>query len=140
MKFYTINNGNLYVHFLLAISIYIIVIFLALYDCKKKYEEYTDKHGNKHHFQFYPYMDSLGNNSYKKPKLKKDIEKLKKVCENDPKCYGFNTNTWFKKGISSQDQWFKWTKDKNKGLYLKLPGVRRDSIYPNSLYPGSHKM
>ena len=157
------HNDNYYIHWTIVVIVYLITILFALCDCKEKFssggynapymiegltskiESYTDQKGNKWHHQFYPNAESLGGDLYHRPDLAGNIEELKKVCRNDPQCRGFNTDGWFKKTISSQDQWvkrsnrsFKQSSGPNRGLYIRLPGVRRNSPYPSILFPGTH--
>lgn len=134
MNLYAQYDNNYYIHWTIVIAIYLITILFALCDCK---ENFTDKRGDTWHYQFYPNTESLGGDLYHRPDLAGNIEELKKVCQNDPYCRGFNTDGWFKKTISSQDQWWVNT-NSNIGLYVRLPGVRRDSPYPSMPFPGTH--
>ena len=144
MNLYKEYDNNYYIHWGVLIIICIMTIMFVLKDCVRKMSEindvenFTDAHGKKHHFQLYPSAGSLGGDSYRRPDLIGNINELKKVCEKDPNCKGFSIDGYFKKFISSQDQWI--NTGKNNGLYVKLPDVRRNSKYPSILYPGTNNL
>jgi len=141
LSLYKHYNNNYYIHWVIFGILYIITIVFAVRECKEKFnaiENYTDIDGSKWHYQFYPNMDSLGGNLYQKPDQIGNVNTLKKTCQDDSQCRGFNSNAYFKKFISSQDQWTNSLKNTEGGLYLKLPGVRRDSQYPEIPFLGTH--
>lgn len=145
-------DNNYYIHWTIVIAIYLITILFALSYCKEKFiaggynlppyiiEGYTDQRGRKWHFQFYPSAESLGGDLYHRPDLANNIEELKKVCKNDPECRGFNTDGWFKKAITSQDQWANLMVGTGRGLYIKMPGIKRNSSYPKTNFPGTYNL
>jgi hypothetical protein len=69
-------------------------------------------------YEFIQGMDSGGNDIRQSGNADK-INELKKECDADPNCKGFNTNGWLKAVVKPKDQWYKWTGEANKGFYLK---------------------
>jgi hypothetical protein len=72
--------------------------------------DYKDK------FNFYPYMDSGGNDI---GNFSGGVQVYAEKCFKDPKCKGFNSNGWMKHTVMSQSQWSKWTSDPSLGFYVK---------------------
>ena len=79
-------------------------------------------------YDFYPCMDSVGNNIKSVGKL--SLDELKQLAESDNKCVAFNTNGELKFAISNPKDFIlidnKKYKDisKNEGLYVKKNGLK----------------
>ena len=63
-------------------------------------------------------MDS-GGNDIRRSGNANNIAELKKECDADPNCKGFNTNGFLKNVVKSTGEWYKWTDESNKGFYVK---------------------
>jgi hypothetical protein len=73
------------------------------------------------HYMFFPGQDSGGNditNEFANNHLE-----LKKLCDSNPTCNGFNSNGWVKHTIKPASQRYVWTQDASKGLFVKKPDV-----------------
>jgi hypothetical protein len=66
-------------------------------------------------YDFYPYMDSSGND-IQKVRVSGDIGAAAVACNTRSTCRGFNSNGWIKHTITAQSHWTKWTDDANKVL------------------------
>ena len=130
-------NDHYYVHWLAAMTIYLSVAIFIAYTCPTLLG-FVDKKGNRWHFQYYKGRDSLGGNHGKRSNSK-NITELKALCQNQPvygnsSCYGFNTRGELKNLITSQDEWIS---NPSGGLYVKVPGKKANSLYPQARYAGS---
>jgi len=76
-----------------------------------KKESFLDK------FDFYPFMDSNGNDIGRD--TSGNVEEYAKACYEDSDCEGFNSNGWLKHTIRDQSDWLQWTNDSSKGFYVK---------------------
>ncbi len=63
-------------------------------------------------------MDS-GGNDIRRSGNADNIAELKKECDADPNCKGFNTNGFLKSVVKPVGEWYKWTDESNKGFYVK---------------------
>ena len=63
-------------------------------------------------------MDS-GGNDIRRSGNADNVNELKKECDADPNCAGFNTNGFLKNKLNPVNTWSKWTDDPNKGFYVK---------------------
>jgi hypothetical protein len=63
-------------------------------------------------------MDS-GGHDIRRSGNANNIMELKKECDADPNCKGFNTNGFLKNVVKSRGEWYKWTDEPNKGFYVK---------------------
>jgi hypothetical protein len=71
-------------------------------------------------YKFYSQMDSFGDDlSYQGSK---SIDELIEMCNNDPKCVGFNTSGWMKFAIKPENQLSELPQSMNisEGLYVKI--------------------
>ena len=62
------------------------------------------------------------------------IDDLKIACDADVNCMGFNTNGVLKTSLPPKDQWKNWTKDSDKGLYIKKLAAPKYSILHHTNY------
>jgi hypothetical protein len=83
-------------------------------------------------FDFYPYMDS-GGNDIEKVSVSGGIGAAAAACNNHSTCRGFNSNGWIKHTVTAPSKWTKWTDDANKGFYVKksnIPALDNFDFYP----------
>jgi len=73
--------------------------------------------GGLDNYQFYQGRDSGGNDLRRNDG---NVEALAEWCNQQPACKGFNSNGWMKRAIKPQNQWTRWTRDPNKGFYVKI--------------------
>jgi hypothetical protein len=69
-------------------------------------------------YTFYQGKDSNGNDIKRAAALADNVPGLKQACDALPNCAGFNTNAWLKHTILPKQQWYTWTQDPAKGLYV----------------------
>ena len=70
-------------------------------------------------YRFYQGKDSGGNDIKNAGELVNNVSALKDACTALANCKGFNTNAWMKHTILPESQWYTWTADPTKGLYVK---------------------
>lgn len=149
------TNNQYHIHWIVVAIIYVLAVVISISRCdSKEISGFVDGEGNRWHFQLYRNMDSFGGNIASIPAgtnasaSDRNIGKLKALCENDPACYGFNVTSIstpihrrergskgrLKKSITHQNE---WVPSPYIDLYVKIPGTKHDSPYPQAIYEGS---
>lgn len=78
------------------------------------------KTGPLHVYKFSPGLDSGYGDITIVKELADKVDDLKRWCDSDSSCLGFNTNGSMKNKLQLQEKnWYKWTSDPKKGFYLK---------------------
>ncbi len=75
-----------------------------------------DTNYRKEYFDFYPKMDSGGNDI---GRISGGVGVYAEECYKDPACKGFNSNGWMKFRVKERSQWSQWTNDPSLGFYVK---------------------
>ncbi len=89
-------------------------------------------------YVFYQGLDS-GGNDIRQDESQDNIEELKKQCDKEPKCIGFNTNGWLKQLLNPFSKWVKWTDEPNKGFYrLKTSAIPEEPYSKNCKYQAAN--